>query len=387
MGLSLEKSAKIALYIFIAAVVVFVLYLVKGALFPFVIGIVLTYLLYPIVRIVEKVLPGKTLYPKLSRGISIAIVYLLAIILLIGAILLIVPPLFAQSTELISKLPVFVTEAINSVEGWNKEYSNSIPEPLRSEIGGILAAIGWIIDNLGNIVLSYLHGFLGRVAVAAVHAFTLVIGLIVVPIFVFYLLKDREKVRESFVDIFPADSQIHVVYVLRILNRVVGAYVRAQVTLAAVVGFFISIGLILIGIDYGILLGVVAGMFEFIPIIGAWLGFIPALVVVLSTSPDKFIWVLLLYGGVQLMQGAFLVPRIQSFAIKIHPLLILVSIVIGSEIGGLWGVILGPPIAASTKELIVYFSNIKKNNGVDEVLSTRSAANSETVTDSTAQPR
>ena len=208
-----------------------------------------------------------------------------------------------------------------------------------------------------------------------------------VPIFVFYLLKDREKVRESFVDIFPADSQIHVVYVLRILNRVVGAYVRAQVTLAAVVGFFISIGLILIGIDYAILLGVVAGMFEFIPIIGAWLGFIPALVVVLSTSPDKFIWVLLLYGGVQLMQGAFLVPRIQSFAIKIHPLLILVSIVIGSEIGGLWGVILGPPIAASTKELIVYFSNIKKNNGVDEVLSTRSAANSETVTDSTAQPR
>ena len=301
--------------------------------------------------------------------------------------MLIVPPLFAQSTELISKLPVFVTEAINSVEGWNKEYSNSIPEPLRSEIGGILAAIGWIIDNLGNIVLSYLQGFLGRVAVAAVHAFSLVIGLIVVPIFVFYLLKDREKVRESFVDIFPADSQIHVVYVLRILNRVVGAYVRAQVTLAAVVGFFISIGLILIGIDYAILLGVVAGMFEFIPIIGAWLGFIPALVVVLSTSPDKFIWVLLLYGGVQLMQGAFLVPRIQSFAIKIHPLLILVSIVIGSEIGGLWGVILGPPIAASTKELIVYFSNIKKNNGVNEVLSTRSAANSETVTDSTVQPR
>ena len=85
--------------------------------------------------------------------------------------------------------------------------------------------------------------------------------------------------------------------------------------------------------------------------------------------------------------AAFLVPRIQSFAIKIHPLLILVSIVIGSEIGGLWGVILGPPVAASTKELIVYFSNIKKNNTVNEVLPTRSAANSETVTDSTVQSR
>ena len=383
MGLSLEKSAKVALYIFIAAAVLFVLYLVKGVLLPFVIGIVLTYLLYPIVRIVEKVLPGKTLYPKLSRGIAIAIVYLLAIVLLAVAFLLIIPPLFSQSTELIGKLPVFVTEAINSVEGWNKEYSNSLPEPLQYEIGGILAAIGWLIDNLGVIVLSYLQSFIGRVAVAAVHAFSLVIGLIVVPIFVFYLLKDREKVRDSVIDVFPSDSQIHVVHVLRILNRVVGAYVRAQVTLAAVVGVFISVGLFLIGVDYAILLGVVAGMFEFIPIIGAWLGFIPALVVVLSTSPDKFIWILLLYAGVQLMQGAFLVPRIQSFAIKIHPLLILVSILIGSEVGGLWGVILGPPIAASVKELIVYFSNIKKNDEVNEVISTRSAPNSEDVTEAT----
>lgn len=83
------------------------------------------------------------------------------------------------------------------------------------------------------------------------------------------------------------------------------------------------------------------------------------------------------------MQGAFLVPRIQSFAIKIHPLLILVSILIGSEVGGLWGVILGPPIAASVKELIVYFSNIKKNDEVNEVISTRSAPNSEDVTEAT----
>ena len=383
MGLSLEKSAKVALYIFIAAAVLFVLYLVKGALLPFVIGIVLTYLLYPIVRMVEKVLPGKTLYPKLSRGIAIAIVYLLAIVLLVVAFLLIIPPLFSQSTELIGKLPVFVTEAINSVESWNKEYSNSLPEPLQYEIGGILAAIGWVIDHLGVIVLSYLQSFIGRAAAAAIHAFSLVIGLIVVPIFVFYLLKDREKVRDSLIDVFPSDSQIHVVHVLRILHRVVGAYVRAQVTLAAVVGVFISVGLFLIGVDYAILLGVVAGMFEFIPIIGAWLGFIPALVVVLSTSPDKFIWILLLYAGVQLMQGAFLVPRIQSFAIKIHPLLILVSILIGSEVGGLWGVILGPPIAASVKELIVYFSNKKKNDGVNEVISTRSAPNSEDVTDAT----
>ena len=381
MGLSLEKSAKVALYIFLAAGVVFVLYQIKGALFPFVIGIVLTYLLHPVVGVVEKVLPGKTLYPKLSRGISIFIVYLVVTIFLVVAFLLIVPPLFSQSTELIGKLPVFVNEAINRVDAWNKEYSTTLPEPLRYEIGGASAAVGWIIDNLGVIVLSYLQSFLSRTAVAVVNAFTLVIGLIAVPIFVFYLLKDREKIRESVIDVFPPDIQIHVVYVLKILNRVVGAYVRAQVTLAAVVGVLISVGLFLIGVDYAILLGAVAGVFEFIPLVGAWLGFIPAVVVVLSTSPDKFIWVLILYGGVQLIQGAFLVPRIQSFAIKIHPLLILVSILIGSEIGGLWGVILGPPVAASAKDLIIYFSNVKKNNVLSEVVSTQSPSISEDTTD------
>jgi len=66
---------------------------------------------------------------------------------------------------------------------------------------------------------------------------------------------------------------------------------------------------------------------------------------------------LLLYLGVQLFQGAIIVPRVQSFAMKLHPLMILISIVVGSEIAGLWGVVLGPPVAASIKELLIYFSN------------------------------
>ena len=87
---------------------------------------------------------------------------------------------------------------------------------------------------------------------------------------------------------------------------------------------------------------------------------------VLSTSPDKIIFVLILFGSVQILQGAFLVPRIQSFSMKVHPLIVLISIVIGSEVGGMWGVVLGPPIAASIKELIVYFSEPSKYVGFDE---------------------
>ena len=347
---TLEKITKIALVIFILSVFVLVLYFIKGALFPFAIGIVLTYVLHPLVSSFEKVLPFKEKHPNFIRSIAIGIVYLLMLFVLIMALILVVPPLFSQSTELLGKLPAFITDARSTVEGWNKEYATSIPEEIRLEIDDILA-------NGGEILVGAFRGIINRTALAVVHALTLVVGLVVVPIFVFYILKDKEKVHESFIDSFPPEMQIHVVHVLRILNRVVGAYVRAQVSLAAGVWIVIAVGLFFMGVDYAVLLGFVAGMFEFVPIVGAWLGVIPALVVTLSTSPEKIVWVILLYAGVQTIQGAFVVPRIHSFAMKVHPLLVLIAIVLGSEIGGLWGVIIGPPVAASIKEILVYFSN------------------------------
>ena len=350
LNASLEKVAKVSFYVFIGVVVCFGLYLVRGALFPLVLGIVLTYILNPFVNFFEQFIPLKSTKPKLARALSITIVIVTAFLIIAGSLLVVVPPMFKQSSELITNIPSLITDARTTVESWNKEYASNIPEEVRVEIDRLL-------ENGGEILLGAFSGLIGRTAVAAVHALTLVIGLVVLPLFVFYFLKDRETVRESFVEIFPTDTQIHVVYVLRILNRIIGAYVRAQFTLAAVVWVFISIGLMLMGVKYAILLGAVAGIFELVPIVGAWLAIIPTIIVVLSTSPEKILWVLLLYLGVQLFQGAVIVPRVQSFAMKLHPLMILISIVVGSEIAGLWGVVLGPPIAASIKELLIYFSN------------------------------
>ena len=347
---SLEKVAKVSLYVFIGVVVCFALYLVRGALFPFVLGIVLTYILNPFVNFFEKFIPFRNTKPKLTRAISIAIVTLSSFLIIAGGLLLVIPPMFKQSSELVADIPNLIRDARTTVESWNSEYASNIPEEIRVEIDRLL-------ENGGEILLSAFRGVLSRTAVAAVHALTLVVGLVVLPLFVFYFLKDREAVRESFVEVFPTDAQIHVVYVLRILNRIIGAYVRAQFTLAAVVWVLISIGLMLMSVKYAVLLGAVAGIFELVPIVGAWLAVIPTIIVVLSTSPEKILWVLLLYLGVQLFQGAILVPRVQSFAMKLHPLMILISIVVGSEIAGLWGVVLGPPIAAAAKELIIYFNN------------------------------
>ena len=349
-GFFITNLVKYGFWISIAILCLFGLYLVKGALFAFILGLVLTYVLHPFVKFFEKWIPFSDRRPRLSRSVSISLVFIIVLFVIVGYLYAIVPPLFKQTTELLNSLPTFITGARATVESWNQEYASNIPEEIRLEIDKGL-------ENAGGILVGAFRGLLNRTAVAAVHALTLVVGLVVVPLFVFYLLKDHEKLRESFIATFPIDSQIHVVHVMRILNRIVGAYVRAQVTLAAFVWVVISVGLSIMGIDFAILLGAVAGVFELVPIVGAWLGVIPAIVIVLSTSPDKIILVLLLYLFVQIIQGAILAPRIHSVSLRVHPVLILVSIVIGSEIGGMWGVVLGPPLAAAFKELFVYFSD------------------------------
>jgi predicted PurR-regulated permease PerM len=94
-----------------------------------------------------------------------------------------------------------------------------------------------------------------------------------------------------------------------------------------------------------------------VPIIGLWIGGAVGVLVTLAVAPDKVIWVILLYLGIQVLENSFLVPRIQGNALDLHPIAVMVVIVIGSHLFGLWGVILGPLLVAAAKEVIKYFVN------------------------------
>jgi predicted PurR-regulated permease PerM len=94
-----------------------------------------------------------------------------------------------------------------------------------------------------------------------------------------------------------------------------------------------------------------------IPVIGPLLGAVPGVFVALATSPEKIFWVLLLYAGIQMVENAVLVPRIQSHAVGIHPVIIMVALMVGSETAGLWGVLLAVPVTAVGRDVFKYFHN------------------------------
>ena len=326
---------------------ILLIYLLRGALFPFIVGTALAYMLHPIVKLLERLLPWSREYPNVSRLASIIVVYLVALAVITGSLLIIIPPAFEQATAFAESLPLFFDNAQITVEAWNEQLTGSIPEEIRQEFVDLL-------ENAGVILISSFQDILRRMFSLVSSALTIVIGLAIVPIFLFYILKDAEDLSERFVSLFPSNIHVHVRNIMIIINHVLSNYVKAQLTLAIVVGVLAYIGLIILDIRFSILLAIVAGFSELIPIVGPIIGAIPGILVTLATDPEKIIWVILMYLIIQLLENSLMVPRIQSQALKVHPVVIMLALVVGSEFAGLYGLILGPPIVAVIKEVVYY---------------------------------
>ena len=207
----------------------------------------------------------------------------------------------------------------------------------------------------GSILISAARTVAARTLGAISNAVSTVIGVAAVPFLLFYLLKDRETAVSGIYSLMPPEARRHAVNVVAIVNGVVGAYIRAQLTLGVIVGLVVSLGLFLLGIKFSILLGIVAGVTELIPIIGPLLGAIPGVFVALATAPEKVLWVVLLYAGVQAVENVVLVPRIQGHAVGVNPAIIMVALMVGSEAAGLWGVLLAVPVTAVGRDIFNYF--------------------------------
>ena len=141
------------------------------------------------------------------------------------------------------------------------------------------------------------------------------------------------------------------------VNQVVGSYVRAQLLSATIVGLLVFVGLSIFGIEFAATLGLVAGLFGLIPIIGPLLGAVPGLLVTLASSPQQIIWVALVYVAVQLIENNLIAPRIQGSAVRLNPAIIMATLVLASEIAGLWGVIVAVPLVAAARDVFLYFYN------------------------------
>jgi len=335
---------KVSLLILSGISLIWVLYLARGVLWPFVLALLLVYLLAPLVDYLTD--------KKFPRVAATLCAYILLFSIFTLIMLVVIPRLVDAFQEISSQLPQYIEAT--------KEYAASLQEKYR----GLRLLLereeltDWIFQGIGALT--------GKIAqsIAGVPAgiFLFILSLIVS----FYLLKDAKKIRSALINYIPKEYQKKVSEFLTDVDKVLGGYIRGQLIIAAVVGTSIGIGLFLLRIKYAFVLGTVAGVFNVIPYFGVVISIIPALSLGLLKDPFSawiFLWVILLFIGVNQVEMYFLAPRILGREVRLHPVAIIFAIVVGGAALGMLGVLLAIPALAILKALFIRLHQRKGQSG------------------------
>ncbi|MGC9359258.1 MAG: AI-2E family transporter, partial [Anaerolineae bacterium] len=142
--------------------------------------------------------------------------------------------------------------------------------------------------------------------------------------------------------------------ILTIIDELLSSYLRGRLLVCLIVGIASTVVLIIFGLDMAVLLGTIAGVTEIIPMFGPYIGaFVPVLIALLD-RPIRALWVALSFFGIQQIENLFLTPRISGYSVRFHPAVVMVIVVVGAELAGIWGLILGVPLAAVSRDVVRY---------------------------------
>ncbi len=248
---------------------------------------------------------------------------------------------------LVNNAPQYISGGLRTLQEWTATFREHFPPEMRQQVDQFLqdagAAVGNMIQGAFTRGVSFIPG-----------TFSLVLGFAALPLFLFYILKDSEKLREGFYKALSPWVAEHTKNIALIIERVLGRYIRAQLMLGFIVGYLCFIGLLILRIGFAPALAALAAVTELIPILGPWIGGAAAVIVTLAIAPQKAIWVAVLFLAVQLLENNLLVPRVQGGYLRIHPAILIVLLVLGAYVAGFWGIILAAPLTATIVEIYKY---------------------------------
>jgi predicted PurR-regulated permease PerM len=344
-------SPRVAILIAGAVVLGLLLSMAADSVRPFIVGLLFVYLLDPPVRWLVRL--------HIPRPLAILIVYVVVIFLIFEFLAITLTPLLNELLRFIEDLPTLVENLDAQLQQLGEFYARiEIPGAIRDWIDGLLASIGQEGGiGAGTIDLTLLL----PVLTGATSLIGLLFGYLILPVWVAYLLKDRVALTASFDRAIPASWRFDVWAVIRTIERVFGQWVRGQIILGISVAVLTYVSLLIASelIDpifgrYAILLSVIAGVLELVPIIGPIIAAVPAVLLAATAGPGAIVAALVLYTLIQQVENNFLVPKIQGDAVELHPAVVMFAIIVGGSLAGLLGAILALPVTAAIRDVIRY---------------------------------
>ena len=327
-----------------------VLVLILAALFAYVIA--------PLVELARRPIRLAGRRRRLSRGAAIALVYVLMAGSVSGAAALLLPSATEQVNEVIVRAPAYAQSILTWEHGWSRYYERlRIPLELRQSIDqSVLAAGEGAVESAPGICA----GAHGRCS-------PMCRGFVLIPILAFFLLKDAASLRRTIVTALPHHGQLRGHRLFEELNATLAAYIRAQLLACVLVGSLCGVGFAVLGIPYPVLLGVLAGVLEFIPLVGPLVLATVAAVVGALHAPMLALWAVGFLGVLRLVEDYVIYPRLMRRGIHLHPLAVILAVLAGAELDGVAGMFLSVPTVALATVVYRHWLEWRSGDGGDDV--------------------
>jgi predicted PurR-regulated permease PerM len=269
--------------------------------------------------------------------------------MMLGALVLfgfaVAPAVTSQASELSSRFPEIFEDTTRQIEDlvarmgfegvdlWSYErLQEFIQDP---EAQDQILSVVW--DRLGQVT----SGLLETVLV-----------FFLAPVVAFYILIDLPRVREEAISLIPERQKAEVVHVSRRLGGAIGGFLRGQILVALIVGIMTSVGFRIIGLEFWLIIGMIAGFLNIIPFVGPWVGgFLGVLVGFVTADVTTAMWAGIVALIVQQLDNHLISPNVLRVTVSLHPAVIILVIVLGGGVGGIWGVLLAVPVTAALKIL------------------------------------
>ena len=320
-----------------AATTLWMLHALRGVLLMVVLAIFFAYLVAPLVRLAQRPFTMNGRERRMPRTLAIGVVYLVIFGSIGSALFLVLPLLGDQLTQFAKQAPAYLVTTRGRAQKLNDLYQRyQLPSSVRESINntvtrGIASAEGYLASEMTHIVgwIVYLP------------------WLVLIPILAFFLLKDAEGFRHSALRVLPKGRlRWRGDEFFEDVNSTLAAYIRAQLMSCFLIGSICAIGFYLLGVPYALALGVIAGLLEFVPLVGPVLTAVLAGTVASFHSLEQAFWVLIFLLVLRLVQDYVIYPRLIGHGIHLHPFAIILAVLCGAELGGIAGIFLAIPVVA-----------------------------------------
>ncbi len=310
---------------------------IRGILGPFILAVVLALLVNPVVNAAER--------RKIPRIAALAALYVLFAGGLAGIILYLFPIARDEFVALVAQGPAIAGYFQDLADKRHVVSVLGIPVDVRQ-------AYDAMVRNLPGLLAGQLQSVLQNVFMLLNWLFQAVLVLLIA----FFLVKDAHAIRHFFEDLVPHGYRDGAHDLSREISQMLGAYLRGQLTICALIGIITGIAMWLVGVPYALALGIIAGVTAFIPFIGPFIGVIPAVAVAafVSQSMGKVVLVLIIYFIVSNIIYNFVSPKVFGDAVHLSPMLVIFAFVAGGYLGGILGLFIAVPVAAIVRILFLY---------------------------------